>query len=61
MALRSLIHKSVPHQAGAPVVEFSHVSVRYNGEPALDDVSFTIPRGERTAIPTGPGRARCSR
>ncbi len=59
MALRSLIHKSVPHRPDAPVVEFSHVSVLYNGEPALDNVSFTIARGERTAIvgPNGAGKS----
>jgi manganese/iron transport system ATP-binding protein len=59
MALRSLIHKSVPHQAGAPVIEFTHVSVLYGGDPALDDVTFTIARGERTAIvgPNGAGKS----
>jgi manganese/iron transport system ATP-binding protein len=59
MALTSLIRKSVPHLVTAPVVEFSHVTVRYNGEPALDDITLRLMPGERVAIvgPNGAGKS----
>jgi manganese/iron transport system ATP-binding protein len=60
MALKSFVHKSVPHRSDAPVVDFSHVTVRYHDDaPALEDVSFSVARSERIAIvgPNGAGKS----
>jgi ATP-binding cassette subfamily B protein/ATP-binding cassette subfamily C protein len=44
----------------APAVEFDHVSFAYpNGLPVLNDVSFTVPAGQRIALvgPSGAGKS----
>lgn len=53
------VTKPVPHDAGAPILEVSHLSVHYNGNPALEDVSFRLANGERVAVvgPNGAGKS----
>lgn len=40
-------------------LELEHVTVSYNGRPALDDVTFDIPHGARVAVvgPNGAGKS----
>lgn len=40
-------------------LELEHVTVSYNGKPALDDVSFQVPHGAHVAIvgPNGAGKS----
>jgi manganese/iron transport system ATP-binding protein len=60
MVLKPLLHKAELHEANAAVVDFQHVSVRYEGKAvALDDVTFQLWRGERVAIvgPNGAGKS----
>ena len=54
-----LIRRPVPHQADAPILEALGVTLRYNGRPALEDVSFRLVRGERVAVvgPNGAGKS----
>ncbi|MFT3890022.1 MAG: metal ABC transporter ATP-binding protein [Anaerolineales bacterium] len=47
------------HQVNQPVLDVSHLIVRYNGRVALEDVTFHLHEGERTAIvgPNGAGKS----
>jgi ABC-type multidrug transport system fused ATPase/permease subunit len=49
---------SAPEKA-TPLVEFDHVSFGYGEAPVLDDVSFTLGRGQLTALvgPSGSGKS----
>ncbi|MFV8315646.1 ABC transporter ATP-binding protein [Mycobacterium sp. 23] len=50
----------MPHAAGAPLVEFDHVSFSYgSGAAVLDDVSFTLHGDQITALigPSGAGKS----
>lgn len=39
-----------PPSGGTPLIEFCHVSIAFGDRPVLDDVSFTVQRGETLAI-----------
>ena len=46
--------------SGEPArLELDHVTVSYNGHPALDDVSFEVPHGAQVAVvgPNGAGKS----
>ena len=49
----------VPHQAGAPILEISHLTVRYENVFALENLSMTVTSGERLAVigPNGAGKS----
>ena len=40
-------------EPGSPVVEFSHVSIAFDRDAVLSDISFTVQHGE-TRILLGP-------
>jgi phospholipid/cholesterol/gamma-HCH transport system ATP-binding protein len=46
-------------EPGAPVVEFSHVSIGFDRDTVLDDISFTVRHGEMRIIlgPAGVGKS----
>ena len=47
------------HQPNQPALAVQHVSVRYNGRIALEDISFQLHEGERIAVvgPNGAGKS----
>ncbi len=47
------------HETNQPVLDVSHLTVRYNGRVALEDVTFHLHEGERIAVvgPNGAGKS----
>jgi manganese/iron transport system ATP-binding protein len=54
-----LTRRSISHDMGAPILEASHLEVRYDGHTALKDISFRLVSGERIAVvgPNGAGKS----
>jgi manganese/iron transport system ATP-binding protein len=54
-----LFKRPVGHDASAPALELEGVTVRYEGTPALDHVSFQVRRGDQVAVvgPNGAGKS----
>jgi manganese/iron transport system ATP-binding protein len=59
MTLAGLLKRPEAHRLDAPVVAFDHVTVRYEGRTAIEDVTFQVFRGERIAVvgPNGAGKS----
>ena len=53
------MYPNTPHEASQPSLDVRHLSVRYNGRVALDDLTFHLHQGERVAIvgPNGAGKS----
>lgn len=51
--------KGTDHDLSRPILELKDVSVRFNGTPALENISFQLQKGERVAIigPNGAGKS----
>ncbi len=51
--------RPVSHNATAPVLELEGVTARYDGTPALENVSFRVRRGDQVAVvgPNGAGKS----
>lgn len=51
--------KFAPHLKGVPIIQFENVSYRYNGILALDNITFDLRSGVRSAIvgPNGAGKS----
>src|SRR5688500_17767809 len=49
----------MPHDASAPALELERVSIRYDGTPALENVSLRVARGDQIAVvgPNGAGKS----
>lgn len=47
------------HQLNKPILDVQHISVRYNGQTALEDITFHLHEGERVAVvgPNGAGKS----
>jgi manganese/iron transport system ATP-binding protein len=54
-----VMRRGADHKPGAPILEVYGLTVRYNGRPALDDVSFQVPTSGRVAVvgPNGAGKS----
>lgn len=54
-----LFSRPLTHDASAPILELEGVNMRYDGTPALENVSLRIQRGQQVAVvgPNGAGKS----
>jgi manganese/iron transport system ATP-binding protein len=54
-----LMYPHTDHQTNQPILDVSHLTVRYNGRIALEDITFHLHEGERIAVvgPNGAGKS----
>jgi manganese/iron transport system ATP-binding protein len=47
------------HELNKPILEVSHLAIRYNGHAALEEITFHLHEGERIAVvgPNGAGKS----
>lgn len=52
-------HRHYTHKAGEPILRTSGLTVRYQSDMALEDISFELKKGERLAVvgPNGAGKS----
>jgi manganese/iron transport system ATP-binding protein len=52
------VKKPAPHDAEAPILEAADLTVTYDGQAALEDLTFRLEHGERVAVvgPNGAGK-----
>jgi len=53
------MYPHIHHQPNKPILDVQHITVRYNGHAALDDITFHLHEGERIAVvgPNGAGKS----
>jgi len=53
------MYQHTHHETNQPILNVQHVSVRYNGHTALDDITFHLHESERVAVvgPNGAGKS----
>jgi manganese/iron transport system ATP-binding protein len=53
------MYPHIHHQPDEPILDVQHITVRYNGQAALEDITFHLHEGERVAVvgPNGAGKS----
>ena len=53
------MYPHIHHQPNQPILDVQHITVRYNGQVALEDITFHLHEGERVAVvgPNGAGKS----
>jgi len=53
------MYPHIHHQPNEPILDVQHVTVRYNGHAAVEDITFHLHEGERIAVvgPNGAGKS----
>ena len=53
------MYPHIHHQPDKPILDVQHITVRYNGQAALEDITFHLHEGERIAVvgPNGAGKS----
>jgi manganese/iron transport system ATP-binding protein len=53
------MYPNTDHQPNQPILDVRHLTVRYDGRAALDDITFHLHGGERVAVvgPNGAGKS----
>jgi manganese/iron transport system ATP-binding protein len=53
------MYPHIHHELNQPVLDVLHITVRYNGRLALEDITFHLHEGERVAVvgPNGAGKS----
>lgn len=53
------MYPHIHHQPNQPILDVQHITVRYNGQAALEEITFHLHEGERVAVvgPNGAGKS----